>query len=81
MRGHPLTLFTLILSVWLAGCATVPMATTTDDQLRKEISPPPEGKSALYIYRNSHIGAALKKSIYTDGQMLGESAPMTYFYK
>jgi hypothetical protein len=81
MLRKPLLLLTLILSVWLAGCATVPMATTTDDQLRKEFSPPSNGQAGLYIYRNSTFGGALRKSVYIDNQLLGESAPMTYLYK
>jgi starvation-inducible outer membrane lipoprotein len=46
-----LMLLTLVLSVYLTGCATVPMAPTADDQLRKQFSAPSEGKTGLYIYR------------------------------
>ena len=76
-----LILFTLIFSVYLTGCATVPMAPTTDDELRKQFSTPAEGKSGLYIFRNSNFGGALTKVIYIDDQIVGASAPMTYFYK
>jgi len=81
MLRKPLILFALVLSTCLVGCATVPMATTSDDQLRKEFSPPSNGNAGLYIYRNSTFGGALRKSIYIDDQLLGESAPMTYLYK
>lgn len=81
MLKKPLILLILILSVYLTGCASVPMATTTDDHLRKEFSPPTDGKAGLYIYRNSNFGSALKKSVYVDGQLVGETAPMTYFYE
>lgn len=35
----------------------------------------------MYVYRNSNFGAALTKVIYIDGQLVGASAPMTYFYR
>ena len=73
--------FMLVLLVYMAGCATVPMAPTADDQLRKQFSAPSEGKSGLYIYRNSNFGSALKKMLYLDEQEIGETAPMTYFYR
>ncbi|MCK4711050.1 MAG: DUF2846 domain-containing protein, partial [Gammaproteobacteria bacterium] len=31
--------------------------------------------------RNSSFGGALKKSVYIDGELIGETAPMTYFFK
>ena len=74
-------LLLLISSAYLSGCATVPMASPEEDQARKSFPIPPRGTSGLYIYRNSNFGGALKKSIYLDGKLIGESAPMTYFYK
>lgn len=71
----------LIFSIHLAGCASVPMASVEDDNLRKKFNPPAKGTSALYIYRNTNLGGALKKSVYVDGELIGETAPMTYFYK
>jgi hypothetical protein len=76
-----LLLLTLVFSVYLTGCATVPIAPTADDHLRKQFSAPSEGTAGLYIYRNSSFGAALKKEISIDGQTVGATAPMTYFYK
>ena len=64
----------------LSGCASVPMASMEEDNRMKEFKNPPKGYSGIYIYRNSNFGGALKKDIYIDGQILGESAPMTYFY-
>ena len=69
-----LMLFTLVFSVYLTGCATVPMAPTADDQLRKQFSAPLEGNSGLYIYRNSAFGGALTKVLYLDGQVIGATA-------
>ncbi len=76
-----LMLLTLVFSVYLSGCATVPMATTENDQLRKQFSAPVEGKAGVYIYRNSNFGSALTKTVSIDGQLVGATAPMTYFYR
>ena len=71
----------LIISAFLHGCATVPMASVESDKERKEFSAPSQGTAGLYIFRNSALGSALKKSVYVDGQLVGETAQMTYFYK
>ena len=76
-----LILLTLVTTAYLAGCATVPMSSVEQDNERKEFTLPPEEIAGLYIYRNSSFGGALKKTIYIDGVMIGETAPMTYFYK
>jgi Protein of unknown function (DUF2846) len=76
-----LILLALVLTVYLAGCATVPMAPTADDQLRKQFAAPLEGHAGLYMYRNSNFGSALTKVLYLDGQLVGATAPMTYFYR
>ena len=74
--------WSVVVSVLLlGGCATVPMASIEDDKARKEYSAPSEGTSGLYIYRNMSFGGALKKALYIDGELIGETAPMTYFYK
>jgi hypothetical protein len=68
-------------TIFITGCASVPMASPDADKTLKEFASPTEGKSGLYIYRNSSFGAALKKTIRVDGVILGESARYTYFYK
>lgn len=65
----------------LSGCATVPLAPAEEDTARKTFSAPPQGSTGLYIYGNSTFGGALKKSVYIDGELIGESAPLTYFYR
>ncbi len=77
---RPLLGSTLVLAAVLAGCATVPMQDSSADAARKQFSPPPPDRAGLYIYRDSNFGGALKKTLYIDGQVLGESGPMTYFY-
>ena len=51
------------------------------DNERKKFTPPPQEAAGLYIYRNSTFGGALKKIVFIDGKIIGETAPMTYFYK
>jgi hypothetical protein len=71
----------LVATFYLCGCASVPMAPVEEDVARKEFSAPTPGTAGLYIYRNSNLGGALKKSVYIDGELIGETGPMTYFYK
>ncbi|MEH6472987.1 MAG: DUF2846 domain-containing protein [Halopseudomonas sp.] len=72
---------TVVASAYLTGCASVPMESVEEDLARKEFNAPPEGKAGLYLYRDSMLGAALKKTVYIDGEMIGETAPKTYFYQ
>ncbi|MCU1716420.1 DUF2846 domain-containing protein [Pseudomonas sp. 5P_3.1_Bac2] len=65
----------------LAGCASVPMASTEQDQQSKTFSAPPPDQSGLYIFRDSILGAALKKTVKVDGEVIGETASNTYFYR
>jgi hypothetical protein len=81
MFKKTLILSALIVATCLTGCASVPMASKEDDQMRKQFSTPAKGASGLYIYRNTNFGGALKKSVYVDGLLIGETAPMVYFYK
>ena len=75
-----LILVTLAVSTYLAGCATVPMASVEKDNERKEFALPLQESAGLYIYRNTRLGGALKKTVFVDGRSVGETAPMTYFY-
>lgn len=65
----------------LGGCASVPMGDKALDAEAKKFSAPPADIARVYIYRNSHLGAALTKKVSVDGQLLGVTAPMTYFVK
>jgi hypothetical protein len=70
----------LILIAFLNGCASVPMASLESDTARKNFPSPSPGTAGLYIYRNTTLGGALKKDIFIDGELVAETAPMTYFY-
>ena len=81
MLKRTLIILSIVIPSFLTGCATVPLASVEEDAARKTFAPPPQETAGLYIYRNSTFGGALKKSLYVDGTLIGESAPMTYFYK
>jgi|TARA_Y100001973_G_C5133656_1_gene299146 hypothetical protein len=65
----------------LTGCASVNMAPAALDAELKTFAAPPADMSAVYIYRDSTIGAALKKDVRIDGRTIGETGYMTYFYQ
>jgi hypothetical protein len=67
--------------VTVSGCASVPMASSEQDAIRKTFQAPSDGMAGLYIFRDSSYGAALKKSVYIDGKPIGETAPNTFFYR
>ncbi len=71
-----------IISVFLvSGCATVPLAPTEQDATAKKFSPPAADKAGLYVFRNSFVGQALKKTVFLDGVVIGETANKTFFFK
>lgn len=65
----------------LTGCASVPMESSEKDQAYKAFTAPPQDQAGLYIFRDSMLGAALKKSVKIDGEVIGETAANTYFYR
>ncbi len=75
-----LILLFIVTTLSIVGCAKVPMAPVEQDAALKEFKPPPSDESAIYIYRNCTVGAALKKTVYLDNKAIGESAEDVYFY-
>ena len=71
----------LITTVLVSGCASVPMAPKEADAALKTFPAPTADKAALYVYRNSFVGQALKKTVTLDGVVIGETANKVYFYK
>jgi hypothetical protein len=65
----------------LSGCASVPMASKEQDAALKTFSQPAADKAGLYVFRNTFVGQALKKTVSLDGVILGETANKTYFYR
>lgn len=76
-----ITTIALAATILMSGCASVPMAPKEADAALKTFSTPAQDKAALYIYRNSFVGQALKKTLTLDGVIIGETANKVYFYK
>jgi len=70
----------LLLSLALAGCASVPMGDPKQDAAAKTFQVPAD-KAGIYVYRNESIGTAVKMDVIIDGQNIGETAARTFFYK
>lgn len=84
--NHGMMMFLRAITVSVAillfsGCASVPMANKDQSDQAKLFATPPEGQAGLYIYRDSSLGAALKKDIWIDGECVGESAAKVFFYR
>ncbi|QBH96343.1 DUF2846 domain-containing protein [Limnobaculum zhutongyuii] len=82
MNIKSLLLSVSLLSILLlSGCnSTVPLANDQESAITKSFPVPQENQSALYIYRDSFTGKALKKDIYVDDKCVGETADKTFFY-
>jgi len=65
----------------LSGCASVPMAPPEMDTALKSFAKPSGDKAGLYVYRDTFIGQALKKTISLDGNVIGSSANKVFFYR
>lgn len=65
----------------LSACASVPMASQQKDAELKQFKAPPDNKAGLYIFRNTFVGKALKKTVTLDGAVIGETANKVYFYR
>ena len=69
----------ITLGLLVTGCASVPLASPEADTAAKRFVPPTDGKASVYIYRNSFVGQALKKSVSVDNRTLGETANKVFF--
>ena len=65
----------------MTGCASVPMEGMEETLAAKKFNPPAEGKSGLYIYRNSFFNTFLKRDVWVNGKCIGETAPYVFFYE
>jgi len=71
----------VIVAFILGGCASVPTKSVKESNQAKQFKPPSSGKAGLYIYRDSFVGAFLKKDVWVDGKCIGETAPEIFFYE
>lgn len=69
-----------ILAVNLVGCASVNMGNPQQDAAAKQFTVAAD-KSAVYVYRNETMGAAVKMDISVDGQVVAQTAANTFVYK
>ena len=71
----------------ISGCASlpfmasVPMESAQITKVAKQFDPPSDGKSGLYIYRNTAYGGAARTDVMVDGYCIGSSAPYVFFYE
>jgi hypothetical protein len=65
----------------LSGCASVPMASKEQDAIGKTFALPTSDKAGLYVFRNTFVGQALRKTVSIDGSVIGKTANKTYFHK
>jgi len=73
---------TAVLGALLAGCAAVvPLENDEVAQQLKTFAPPAAGQAAIYVYRDGHIGFALRKDVWIDNECLGSSAKGVFWRK
>ena len=73
-------ILSMALLALLTGCASVKMEDKAASERAKQFARPSAGQAGLYVYRDSPLGAALKRNIWVDDKCLGESAPNVFFY-
>lgn len=71
-------LFLAVGSLLLSSCASVPMA-SKDDDARARSYKVKSNESAVYLYRNEAMGAAVSVGIRLDGKRIAQTAPGVYF--
>lgn len=74
-------LLTCCVLASLAGCASAPLASPEEDAASKTFAPPPEGKAGLYVFRNHWLGHALIKTVYLDGQPIGDTGNKMFLHR
>lgn len=69
----------LLLMGLVAACATVPMDSAQQDAAGKQFAPPPPGRAALYVYRESLLGSAVSIPVSLGTRPLGSLPSDTWF--
>jgi hypothetical protein len=75
---RPAVVFSLLATLLLGACASVPMAPPEEDARAKQAAPPP-GKAQIFVYRSETLGGAHRLAVKLDGRAAGQTAPKTYF--
>ncbi len=71
-------LISLLTSLVLSGCSTIPMASVENDSKAKTYATKP-GRANIYIYRDELLGGAVQIPVSVNGVPLGKTAAKTYF--
>jgi hypothetical protein len=69
-----------VCSLWVTGCASVPMASPESDAAAKTFKTD-SSKANIYVYRDENYGAAIKMPVLIDNVSVGDTAAMTYIYR
>lgn len=77
MKTKGLLFCAVLLIQFIAGCATVPMATETEDLEAKSFNAD-TGKSNIYVFRDSIVGTAVTYEIILDGEIIGNLPIKTF---
>lgn len=72
-----ITLLSLSLSSLLTGCASVKVASQTEDAKAKTFATNPN-QANLYVYRNEFMGASIRMPVELDGKEIGKTGPKSY---
>jgi starvation-inducible outer membrane lipoprotein len=73
-------LLILFISFGLIGCSIEPVHLKTASHQAKKFIAPPVGKSAIYIYRNSFVGAVVNRSVWIDNECVGKIENGVFLY-
>lgn len=73
-------LLLVLMGLVLSACATVPMGDAAEDARLKQFPAPPEGMSAVYIYRDTFVNHSLRSVLKIDGAAIGETVNKVYLY-
>lgn len=74
-------LVAFIISLYVAGCASVQKADESEDRKAKEFSLSSENESRIYVYRNQFAGSLITQGIFIDDIRVGTIDKCSYVYK
>jgi uncharacterized protein YceK len=69
----------LVVALFSAGCASVPMAGKDRDAAAKVFATTPDA-ATLYVYRASSWGTSVKYPVHVDGRFIGELPGSTFLF-
>lgn len=78
ISGRLFVVLVMLLTSFVTGCASVPMAGMGEDAKAKTFAVRAD-KSNIYVYRNEALGGAIPMTISLDGKVAGQTAQQTYF--